>query len=105
KLRCAEAAAGQDEIFERLERLLQLIDECFELRDVPLFDLRDLKLFLVLLEDAEIAAQMKQVVLDELKHRAQLGIDSAGDRNSDAAVELIDRAVGFDALAVLQHAL
>ena len=50
---------------------------------------------------------MKQIVLDRLEHRGEFRFQSAGDGHgdADAAIEFVDRAIGFDARGILLHAL
>ena len=51
------AAAGQDEILERRQRVVELVEHLLELRD--LFGLDDLGA-----RDAQLATEIEQVVLD-----------------------------------------
>ena len=54
---------------------------------------------------AQLAAEIEQVVLDFLElSRDRLGQPVDGEHHADAAVQLVDGAVGLDAVAVLSDA-
>jgi len=50
-------------------------------------------------------AQVKQIVLDRDQIPGESRVETAGQRDTDLRVELVDRPVGFDAPRILRHAL
>jgi predicted O-methyltransferase YrrM len=99
---CARAgrrfrAAGQDEILQWREVLVEAVQVPFEAIDVIFGDQRYTR-------HAEFAAEVEQLVLDAGQAVAH-GVRQVGaEHQADRAVQLVDRAVGLDAQAVLVHA-
>jgi hypothetical protein len=72
---------------------------------VTRLDPRDRARRLVLFGDAQVAAQVEEVVLDPPQHVTEPGLESRRDRRPDVAVELVHGAVRLDAEGVLRDAL
>src|SRR5436309_3045563 len=94
-------ASRQDEVRERLQLLRQAVHQALEGGDVPLLDARRRQTRLLLFGNAEVRAEMEEVVLDLSQHRSDRVVDAAGERQSDLAVQFVHRAVGLDARRVL----
>ena len=60
---------------------------------------------LVLLEEAEIRAEMEELVLDHGEHRGQLWNEPTGEGDADHRVELVDGAKRGNTECILGHAL
>ena len=98
-------AAGEDEVLEGRELLGEPVHELLERDDVALLDPRHGHLRLVLLEDAEIGAQVKELVLDRAERFDERLVQSRRERDAEDAVQLVHRPVGLDAQRVLADAL
>jgi hypothetical protein len=91
-------AAGQDEILERRQRIVEAIQKLLELRDAPGLDrLRA--------GDAQLAAQVEQIVLDLREATRHVGRNSRRrEDHADGAVGLVDRAIRLDPDMILADA-
>ena len=91
--RCAEPGAppGRMKFFERPDHLVQLVDQRLERVDVARLDLRDRPLALVLFEEAQVRAEVEQLVLDRRQRRRQARHQAVRQRHADRRVQLVDR--------------
>ena len=97
-MRGSGAASGQDEILERGQRVIEVVENLLELRD--LLCLHDLRAW-----NAELTAEIEEVVLDigeAASHFARQTWHAQDD--ADRAVGLIDGAIGRDACVILGYA-
>ncbi len=98
RLRGSAAAGGQDELLQR--RQLGVV---VRQRLVQLQHRRALQQLVA--GDAELAAQVEQLVLDGIEQRAHILRQRLAQQQPELRVELIDLAHGVDAQAALAHAL
>ncbi len=95
--RGAERPARQDEVFERPDNRVQLINNVLERLDVPRLDLRQRELLFVLLKEAEIRPEVEQLVLNHRQQRREPGGEAVRERDANRGVQLVDGAVRGDA--------
>src|SRR6185437_4436104 len=92
------SAARQDELLERRQRLVEIVERALEARDVLAGEHASPW-------NAELAAEIEQVVLDR-RETGPDGLREIGrsEHQAQRTVELIDRAVGLDAGVIFRHA-
>ncbi len=91
------AATRQDEVLERGQRVIELVENLLELRN--LFGLDDLRA-----RNAQLTTEIEQVVLDlgeATRHFA--GQTGHAEDDADRAVGLVDGAIGRDARVILAY--
>src|SRR3990172_7936330 len=93
----------QDEVLLRSKLGREAIHQLLQGIDVALLDLRHLEACLVLFRNAQIGAQVEQVVLDPRQLALENRIETGRYRGADMGVQLIDRAVRFDARRIFWH--
>ena len=79
------------------QRFVERVEHFLETRDVGVIDHRHAR-------NAQLAAEIEQIVLRLRQHFADAVGDIAGQHDADRAVELVDGAVRGDARRILGHA-
>jgi len=105
ELRRSGRPARQDEVVEVRQLLRQLVHQPFEGLDVPRLDRRHRHPHLVLLEDAEVRADVEELVLYPGQRLGQPRGEPERHGDADLRGELVDRAVGLDPDRILRHPL
>ncbi len=98
QLRCTKRSAGQDEVFERANHRLHLIDQPFQFFHMALLHLRQWPLLLVFLHKAQVGAEVEKLVLNAVQDDDHLrGRFSQGECDTDGTVRLIHIGIGREA--------
>jgi hypothetical protein len=88
------AAAGENEIFQGIEKGLDGIDMTFEEVDGTCIETLEI-LMAYFKGGGEIRANSEELILDLLQDRINLVSNVEGPADSDDAIKLVDGAVGF----------
>src|SRR5207249_9013847 len=97
ELRRGERAAGEDESLQRRELLLHRVDAVLELLDARELHAGEARRA----GGGEVRADLEQVRLRGGELRVDRRLGPACARHTDERVQLVDRAVGFDARVAL----
>jgi hypothetical protein len=98
-------APGQDEVLERRELTVQAVDEFLESPHVSRLDPWAGTLCLLRLRDAQLGAEVKELVLYSPQGLNQLGAGMNREHDSELSVELVYGAVRADAQRILRYTL
>src|SRR5690606_2327666 len=88
------AAAGQDEILQRRQGFVVVVQPLFQARDVGVGDGG-------MAGDAQLAAQVEQLVLHRNQQVADVVGQLRGQQQANGRIGLVDGAIGADAVGVL----
>ena len=90
-------SAGQDEVFQRREVLVEAVEVAFQLLDVNVRDQREAR-------HAQLAAEVEEFVLQAVEAFSYRGRQLSGQHHANGAVQFVHRAVCLHPQVVLVDA-